>query len=206
MKRQQIIGLSVAAAVNTVCAAMFWAVFISAGDTRFFSFWNKPTSSRFGLTLAFVVIGSRILVWFVRKVWGYKLQRRRGMVRLAPLGFGLAVFSVTISWLAVTLLYSAIERSIRLILGHAQLDITVIFVPFFFFFQFLFSRSTLVWLLAGGVLWLVAAYLPTVRQRLIDFKVSPEMPDPAAETSLSFVKTWNVFGYLILILSLMYQG
>ena len=206
VRRGQVVAMSVAAGVNVVCAALFWTLLATGGGSTFFSFWNRPFASRIGLTIAFVLIGSRVLVWYARKVWGYRTQKGRSLLRIGPLGFGLGVFSMTISWLAVTLLYSSLARSFRLIQGQEQLDVTVVLVPFAFFLQFLFSHSTLIWLLAGGVVWLAAVYVPAIRTRLIGFKVTPQRPDPVAVTGLAFVKTWNVFGYLILILSLMFQG
>jgi len=206
LNRRKLKAFGVAALVNAVCAVIFWVLLTAAGGAHFFSFWNRSPLGRGALTAAFLVIGARVLVWYVRKVWGYKLQRGRSLLRLAPLGFGLGVFAMTLCWLFVAFVYSAIARSIRLIQGNELLDLTIILVPFAFFVQLLFSRSTLIWLLEGGVIWLLVAYVPELREALLGFRVTEADPEPARTTSLSFVKTWNVFGYLILILSLMFQG
>jgi hypothetical protein len=191
-------------ATNTLCALVFWMVWVGLGSGSLVSFWNRPWAVILTLTVLFLVFGARVQVWYTRKLHGYMMQRRRGPVRILPLAFGLAVFGMVVTWLGVTFVAEAGLRSYRLIFAMSHLDHTVVFLPFLFFIQFLFSRSTIVWLLSAGVLWTVAARYGRTRELLLGYYRQANA-DAELETSLAFVRVWNLIGYLLFILSLLFQ-
>jgi hypothetical protein len=93
------------------------------------------------------------------------------------------------------------------LIAPQEYDFTLLFLPLVSFVQFLFSRSTLLWLLAGGVVWQLAARLAHSRAVLLGYYGGPSQDEDATlGTSLSFVRSWNVVGYLVFILSLLFQS
>ena len=206
MRRRRLVAFLVAVAVNATCATVFWVIRGIVGSPSFYSFWNLPPSEQVVLTLLYVIFGARVLIWYTRKVDAYAQTRRRGPVRILPVTFGLALFSVVISWLAVTMIGKALFRLWRLLFTAGRIDLTVVFAPLLSFGHFLFSRSTVIWLLAAGFIWPLAARLPVTRTRLLGWYVTDDPDGEPAAVSLSFVRFWNVIGYLILILSLLYQS
>jgi hypothetical protein len=202
--RQRVLAMLVGSITNVLCALVFWSVWLSVGSASLLSFWDRPWGVTLALVLLFVLLGARVQIWYTRKVHSYMVQRQRGPVRILPLAFGLAVFGMVVTWLGVTFVVEAGFRSYRMLLAPSALDRTVVFMPLLSFIQFLFSRSTIVWLLGAGVFWTVAARHVRVRELLLGY-YPPTERDPAQETSLAFVRVWNLIGYLLFILSLLFQ-
>lgn len=199
-------ALAWAGVVNIISALIFWIAATVVRNPAFLSFWNRPLAGKVGLTVVFLVVGGRVLVWYTRRLAAYAEQRQRGPVRLTPLGFGLGVFAITVAWLGVTFFSEATYRAVRLVVTPHDPDFTVLFLPLAAFIQFLFSRSTLLWLLAGGVIWHAAARIPFSRRRLLSYYAAAGPDGQPAPATLAFVRTWNVLGYLVFILSLLFQS
>jgi len=190
-----------------LCAALFWVIATVVGNPTFLSFWNRTLGGKLGLTLLFVFLGARVLIWYTRKILDYAEERRRGPLRLTPLAFGLGVFSITVAWLGVTMISESAYRAVRLLITPQDYDFTLLLFPLVSFVQFLFSRSTLLWLLAGGVVWQLAARLSHSRAALLGYyEAGRAAQNPERRTSLAFVRSWNVVGYLVFILSLLFQN
>jgi hypothetical protein len=204
MPGRRVVALAAGVSANLACALAFWLTRIIAGSPTFFSFWNRPAGARWALTALYVFVGARVILWYTRKLYTYATERGRGPIRLLPLAFGLAVFGSVLTWLVVTMLGETTFRTYRLIFAPESIDQTAIILPFVFFVQFLFSRSTIVWLLAAGLLWPLFALLPATRDRLLGFyRDEDEVVKPG---SLSFTRVWNVLGYMVFILSLLFQS
>ena len=197
-------ALLAAAMINAAVATIFWLVWL-LGSRTFFDFWNRPLLVHVALTLLFVLIGARVSLWYTRKINAYALLRLRGPVRILPLAFGTAICSVVVCWLAITFAGESTYRIWRHLFYAQRIDFSFAFAPLLFFVQFLFSPSTVVWLLAAGVIWPLSARLPTTRRELLRWYGEDE-DSTLRSTSLSFVRLWNVAGYLLLLLSLMYQS
>jgi hypothetical protein len=195
-----------AAAVNGACAAVFWIVATIVRNPAFLSYWNRATAAKIGLTLVFVVVGGRVLVWYTRRLAAYAEQRQRGPIRLTPVGFGLGVFAITVAWLGVTFFSEATYRAVRIIALPTEPDFTVLLLPVVAFIQFLFSRSTLLWLLAGGIVWQAAARVAPSRRLLLSYYGPAGSDASPASATLAFARTWNVVGYLVFLLSLLFQS
>jgi hypothetical protein len=199
-------ALAWATLVNVACALLFWIIVTVVGSPTFLSFWNRSLAGKIGLTLVFLVVGGRALVWYTRKLTAYAIIRHRGPIRLLPLGFGLGIFAMTVAWLGVTVVSEATYRAIRLLVAPVKPDFTILFLPIASFVQFLFSRSTLLWLLAGGIVWHAAARVGPSRRALLAYYAPLGSAGDPATATLAFVRTWNVLGYLVFILSLMFQS
>jgi len=207
LRRPQVAALAWAAGVNSLCALLFWIVATVVGSPTFLSFWNRTLPGKLGLTALFVVLGGRALIWYARKLYTYGARNERGPYRLTPLGFGLGVFSITVAWLGVTMISESAYRAVRLLITPQDYDFTLLLLPLISFVQFVFSRSTLLWLLAGGVVWQLAARLLDSRSVLLAYYGRTRHTDDVTlGTSLSFVRTWNVVGYMVFILSLLFQS
>lgn len=205
--RPRMFAFAWAVAVNVLCAALFWVIATVVGSPTFLSFWNRTVLAKLGLTALFIVFGSRALIWYTRKLYTYAVRKARGPFRLTPLGFGLGVFSITVAWLGVTMISESAYRAIKLLITPQSYDFTLLLLPLVSFVQFLFSRSTLLWLLAGGLVWQLAARLAHSRSTLLAYYGdAAESESVMAGTSLSFVRSWNVVGYLVFILSLLFQS
>jgi hypothetical protein len=204
MRGRQVVALILGAGANLACALAFWLAWIVAGSPTFFSFWNRPAGARLALTGLYILIGARVILWYTRKLQTYATERKHRTLRLLPLAFGLAVFGSVLTWLAVSMLGETTFRLYRLMFAPDGVDQTALILPFVFFVQFLFSRSTIVWLLAAGLLWPLFALLPATRSRLLDFYRAAD--DALPPGSLSFARVWNVLGYMVFILSLLFQS
>lgn len=186
-------------------ALAFWAVSGLVGSHTFFSFWNRPLAECAFLTSLYIVISARILVWFHDRMQRYARDRRRGMARLLPLAFGVAVFGSTLSWwLTVVVAVPVIELYGMLFRG-APAEWTVLLLPFSYFVQLLFiSQSTVLWFLAAGITWPLVSILPAFGRVLSTYYSLPTQERPAPP--LWLLKVWNVFGYLVFLLSLLFQS
>lgn len=204
MRGRRIVAVAVGVGANLACALAFWFTWIVAGSPTFFSFWNRPAGARVALTALFVLVGARVILWYTRKLHTYATERQRGWLRLLPLAFGLAVFCSVLTWLAVTMLGETVFRTYRLIFAPEGVDQTALILPFVFFLQFLFSRSTIVWLLAVGLIWPLFALLPATRNRLLGYYRGED--SAVRPGSRSFTRIWNVLGYMVFILSLLFQS
>ena len=118
--------------------------------------------------------------------------------------FGLAVFGTTLSWLLVVTLFVPLLRLYQIVTQSNTLEWTDVLLPLAYFVQFLFSQSTVIWYLAASVTWSLAVLQPSCRAVLLGFYRTREQeghtPPP------SFIKVWNVFGYLMFLLSLLFQS
>ena len=124
---------------------------------------------------------------------------------MLPLAFGLAVFGSTLTWwLTVAAAVPAIEVYRALFRG-VPLQWNIVLLPFSYFVQLLFlSRSTLVWFVAAGVVWPLASIVPFSGRRLSSYYAVPA--GQRAIPPLWLLKVWNVFGYLVFLLSLLFQS
>jgi hypothetical protein len=145
------------------------------------------------------------VIWHTYKVSAYKVERGRGSIRILPLSFGLAVFGMVTTWLVVTMVAETSYRVYRLLVAPEGADTTMFILPLVFFIQFLFSRSTIVWLLSAGVVWTLWSQLPATRHRLLSYFQDERALVPVG-TPIGFARIWNVLGYLILLLSLLFQS
>lgn len=205
MQTRRLKAYALAFGVNAVCALLFWSL-AALGGERFFSFWNQTLLGKIALTAAFLIFGGRVMVWYVHKLHGYRVRRGRSHLRLMPLAFGFGVFAMTMSWLLATVVYAPASRAASLLAGGNRLDLTVPLVPLVFFLQLVFSQSTLIWYLAGGLIWPAAALHPWLRDRLLAYYSAEAHTEALQQTSLSYTRTWNVCGYLLFILSLLFQS
>jgi hypothetical protein len=190
-------------AIAATQAAVFWLVLSVAGSPSFISFWNRSFGERVTLTLLFVIAAGRILIWYVRRLHGYSEIRHRTGIRQVPVAFGLAVFGTMLAWLLAIALSVPIVKLYQILLRTDTLEWTVILLPLAYFAQFLFSQSTVIWFLAAGVLWPVAALHPRLRGVLLGYYA--DLGGRPYQT-LGFIKVWNIFGYLIFLLSLLFQS
>lgn len=192
-----------ALAVMCAHALVYWTVWGPAEGPL--SFWNRPVLERIFLTALYVGIASRLCVWYHDRMRRYAQVRQRGEVRMLPLAFGVAVFGSTLAWwLTVVVGVPAIEMYDVLFEGR-EADWTLILLPFSYFIQLLFlTRSTIVWLLAAGLSWPVVSHLPATGRILSSFYISP--PAQRVTPPLGWLKVWNVFGYLVFLLSLLFQS
>jgi len=193
-----------ALAVTGLNALVFWVVSPPAGDTAL-SFWNRSLSERVFLTLLYVCLSARILLWYHDRMRRYAEVRRRGPVRLLPLAFGVAVFGSTLAWwLTVVAGVPSIELHAVLFEGE-RADWTLVLLPFSYFIQLLFlSRSTLIWLVCAGVSWPLVSSAATTGGMLSAFYTLPAAR--RVTPPLGWLKVWNVFGYLVFLLSLLFQS
>lgn len=205
MHRGRQISLATGLVASLICASVFWLIWQTSPSQTFFSFWNRPLAVRTGLTALFVIFGSRAVIWHTHKVSAYRIERGRGSIRILPLSFGLAVFGMVTVWLVVTTLAETFYRGYRLMVAPEGADTTILILPLVFFVQFLFSRSTIVWLLTAGVVWTVFAQVSYTRDLLLSYFQDEHATEPG-NTPLGFAKIWNVLGYLIILLSLLYQS
>jgi hypothetical protein len=194
-----------AVAVTSLNAIAFWSLSTPDGVSTLLSFWNRPFAERAFLTVLYVLFSARILVWYHDRMLRYAHVRGRGAVRLWPLAFGVSVFGSTLAWwLTVVIGIPAIELHAVLFRG-AEADWTVVLLPFSYFVQLLFlSRSTIIWFLAAGVTWPLVSMWPATGRVLSGYYTVP-----AAERAvppLGWLKVWNVFGYLVFLLSLLFQS
>jgi hypothetical protein len=185
-------------------ALVFWAVSPPAADSAL-SFWNRPFSQRVFLTVLYVCVASRILVWYHDRMRRYAQARGHGPVRMLPLAFGVAVFGSTMTWwLTVVVGVPAIELHAALFSG-SRIDFSVVLLPFSYFIQLLFlTRSTIIWLLAAGITWPLLSLTPVTGRVLSAFYAQPAVL--RAAPALGWLKVWNVFGYLVFLLSLLFQS
>jgi hypothetical protein len=195
----------VALGVNAICALLFRSI-AALGGEQFFSFWNQTTLGKTALTALFLLFGSRVMVWYTHKLHGYRIRRGRSHLRLMPLAFGFGVFAMTMSWLLATAVYAPASRVASLLAAGDPIDLTVPLVPLVFFLQFAFSQSTLIWYLAGGLIWPAAALHPRLRDHLLAYYSAEAHTEALQQASLSYTRTWNVCGYLLFILSLLFQS
>jgi len=192
-----------ATAIAATQAAVFWLVLSVAPSPSFISFWNRSFGERLTLTLLFVISAGRVLIWYVRRLHAYSEIRHRTGIKQVPVAFGLAVFGTMLAWLLAIAVSVPVIKLYQILLRTDTLEWTVVLLPLAYFAQFLFSQSTVIWFLAGGVLWLVAVLHPGLRRALLGY-----YPDLASRPykTLGFIKVWNVFGYLIFLLSLLFQS
>ncbi len=205
MNRGRQIALATGLAASLICASVFWLIWQTSTSQTFFSFWNRPLTVRIGLTALFVIFGARAVIWHTRKVSAYRIERGRGSIRILPLSFGLAVFGMVTVWLVVTTLAETFYRGYRLMVAPEGADTTILILPLVFFVQFLFSRSTIVWLLTAGIVWTIFAQVSYTRDLLLSYFQDEQTTEPGS-TPLGFARIWNVLGYLIILLSLLYQS
>ena len=197
-------ALAVACGVIAASVAVFWLLLGVRWSPTFVSFWNRPAGGTLGLTALYIFFGARSLLWYTRKLDAYGVVKKRGPVRLLPLAVGLAVFGSVMAWMASILVGDSILRSYRLLFQERAPDLTIVLSPIISFVQFLFSRSTIIWLLTAAVLWPAVARYRRTRVWLLAWY--QRGPDPAPAPTLAFTRLWNVFGYLFLILSLLFQS
>ena len=185
-------------------ALVFWVVSPPVGDTTL-SFWNRSFSERMFLTFLYVCVSARILLWYHDRIKRYALVRRHGPFRILPLAFGVAVFGSTLAWwLTVVAGVPSIELHGVLFKGE-RADWTLILLPFSYFIQLLFlSRSTLIWLLCAGISWPLVSTLSVTGGVLSEFYTRPA--SERVTPPLAWLKVWNVFGYLVFLLSLLFQS
>lgn len=186
-------------------ALLFWTLMRPTGDSAL-SFWNNRTvAERFVLTALYVCFSARILLWYHDRMRLYAAVRGRGTLRLLPLAFGVAVVGSTMAWwLAVVFGVPAIELYSALF-QHARIEWTVALLPFSYFIQLLFlSRTTIFWLLAAGLSWPLVTTLAPTKRVLSAFYQQPA--GDRATPPLGWLKVWNVFGYLVFLLSLLFQS
>ena len=119
MNRGRQIALATGSAASLICASVFWLIWQTSTSQTFFSFWNRPLAVRTGLTVLFVIFGSRAVIWHTYKVSAYRVERGRGSIRILPLSFGLAVFAMVTVWLVVTTLAETFYRGYRLLVATA---------------------------------------------------------------------------------------
>lgn len=198
-------ALATGLVANLICAAAFWLIWQLSSSQTFFSFWNRPVSVRVGLTALCVIFGARAVIWHTYKVTAYRTARGRGSIRILPLSFGVAVFGMVTTWLVVTTVAEMFYRGYRLLVAPEGADTTMLILPLVFFIQFLFSRSTIVWLLSAGVVWTMFAQMKFTRTLLLSYFQDERALVPVG-TPLGFARIWNVVGYLILLLSLLFQS
>lgn len=198
-------ALATGLVASLICATLFWSIWQISSSQTFFSFWNRPAGVRAGLTALYIIFGARAVIWHTYKVSAYRAERGRGSIRILPLSFGLAVFGMVVTWLIVTTAAETFYRGYRLLVAPEGADTTILILPLVFFVQFLFSRSTIVWLLAAGIVWTLFAQLSFTRTILLSYFQDERALVPVG-TPLGFAKIWNVLGYLILLLSLLYQS
>jgi hypothetical protein len=174
-----------------------------AQSPSFLSFWNRSFGERLTLTLLFVIAAGRVLIWYVRRLHAYSEIRHRTGIKQLPVAFGLAVFGTMFAWLLAVSVSVPIVKLYQILLRTDTLEWTVVLLPLADFAQFLFSQSTVIWFLAAGVLWPVAVLHPRLRSLLLGY-----YSDPASRPyqTLGFIKVWNIFGYLIFLLSLLFQS
>ena len=169
MKYGRHAALATGLAASLICATVFWLIWQTSTSQTFFSFWNRPLAVRTGLTVLFIIFGSRAVIWHTYKVSAYRVERGRGSIRILPLSFGLAVFAMVTVWLVVTTLAETFYRGYRLLVAPEGADTTILILPLVFFVQFLFSKSTIVWLLTAGVVWTAFAQIPVTRKLLLSY-------------------------------------
>jgi len=199
--RAYLLALSVAA----TNALAFWVLASSAGSPELFSFWNRPVWECVILTALYVLCSARLLVWYHDRLQRYAQARRRGVVRILPVAFGVAVCGSTLSWwLTVVVAVPAFELYAVLFRGAAA-EWTLLLLPFSYFVQLLFlSQSTLIWFLAAGITWPLVSIVRPAGRVLSLYYAPPAEQRPSAP--LWFLKVWNVFGYLVFFLSLLFQS
>ena len=185
-------------------ALMFWVISPPVSDSAL-SFWNRSVPERMFLTLLYVCVSARILLWYHDRMKRYAQVRRRGPIRLLPLAFGVAIFGSTLAWwLTVVAGIPSIELHGVLFKGEGA-DWTLVLLPFSYFIQLLFlSRSTLIWLLCAGVSWPLVSSLSATGGVLSGYYTRP--PSERVTPPLAWLKVWNVFGYLVFLLSLLFQS
>lgn len=193
-----------ALAVTGLNALVFWVMAPPAVDTAL-SFWNRSFSERMFITLLYVCVAARILIWYHDRMRRYAQVRKRGPIRLLPLAFGVAIFGSTLAWwLVVVVGVPAIELHGVMFEGH-RADWTLVLLPFSYFIQLLFlSRSTLIWLLCAGLSWPLVSSLASTGGVLSSFYNHPA--SQRVTPPLAWLKVWNVFGYLVFLLSLLFQS
>lgn len=194
-----------AVAVTSTNALLFWTVSGLDGRSALLSFWNRAFAERALFTVLYVVLSARMLIWYHDRMVLYAAARQRGAVRMLPLAFGLAVFGCTLTWwLTVVAAVPAIELHGALFRG-TPLQWNIVLLPFSYFIQLLFlSRSTLIWLVAAGVTWPLALIVPFSGRLLASYYSVPA--GQRVIPPLWLLKVWNVFGYLVFLLSLLFQS
>lgn len=198
-------ALALALAVTLSNAAVFWATSGLVDSTTFFSFWNRSLAECVFYTALYVLISARVLIWFHDRMQRYAQVRGRGAARLVPMAFGVAVFGSTLTWwLTVVLAVPTVELYGVILRGNPA-EWTLVLLPFPYFVQFLFvSRSTVIWFLAAGITWPLVSILPGTGRVLSGYYALPAADRPSPP--LGFLKVWNVFGYLVFLLSLLFQS
>jgi hypothetical protein len=194
-----------AVAVTSTNALLFWTVAGLDGRSTVVSFWNRSFAERALITVLYVLLSARILIWYHDRLVLYAAARQRSAVRMLPLAFGLAVFGSTLTWwLTVAAAIPTIEIYRALFRG-VPLQWNIVLLPFSYFVQLLFlSRSTLVWFVAAGITWPLASILPFSGRLLSSYYAVPA--GQRAIPPLWLLKVWNVFGYLVFLLSLLFQS
>jgi hypothetical protein len=193
-----------ALAVMGLNALVFWIIAPPVYDSAL-SFWNRPFSQRFFLTAVYVCVSARILLWYHDRMRRYAEVRKYGRVRILPLAFGVAVFGCTLAWWLTVVVGVPTIELYGVLFKEQSVDWTLVLLPFSYFIQLLFlSRSTLIWLLCAGLSWPLVSSWAGTGGMLASFYGYPE--GVRATPPLAWLKVWNVFGYLVFLLSLLFQS
>jgi hypothetical protein len=191
--------------VTGLNALVFWSVSGVFGSPAFLSFWNRALSERVLYTALYVLISARLLIWFHDRLERYAQGRKRGTLRRLPLAFGVAVFASTLAWWSTVVVAVPAVELHGILFRQAQAEWTLVLLPFSYFLQLLFvSPSTVLWFLLAGVSWPLVSVLPVTGRVLSGFYSRPASLRPSQP--LWLLKIWNVFGYLMFFLSLLFQS